>query len=41
METVESTIPHEGLSQEKIEGMLEKSLIEVLKHVPYANNVID
>lgn len=41
LETIDEVIPKKGLSAEKIEEMIERPLIEVLKHVPFANNVID
>lgn len=41
METVEEYIPKEDLSAEKIEQLTEKSLIDILKLLPFANNVID
>lgn len=34
-------MPQEDLSAERIEQITEKSLIEILKLIPYANNVID
>jgi len=41
LETIDSVIPTKPLSAEKIESLIERPLIEVLKHIPYANNVID
>ena len=38
---VEENVPKERLTTEEIEQATEKSLIDILKEVPYANNVID
>jgi hypothetical protein len=38
---MEEYIPKGPVTVEKIEHITEKSLIEILKEVPYANNVID
>ena len=41
IEAVEEYVPKGDLSSEKIEQLTEKSLIDILKEVPYANVVID
>ena len=41
MDTVVEYLPKGELSAEKIEQLTEKSLIDILRQVPYANNVID
>jgi hypothetical protein len=38
---VEENVPKGKLTTEEIEQATEKSLIDILKEVPYANNVID
>jgi hypothetical protein len=41
MDTIESSIPNKGMGVEEIEGLLERPLADVLKHVQFAANVID
>ena len=41
IESVEEYLPKGNLSTEKIEQLTEKSLIDILREVPFANNVID
>ena len=41
MKEVEENIPKGKLTAEEIEQATDKSLIDILKEVPYANNVID
>lgn len=38
---IEETIPKGKLKSEEIEQATERSLIDILREVPYANNVID
>ena len=40
-DTIESLVPNKALSAEQIEDLTEKQLIDILKRIPYANNVID
>ena len=38
---METTISHKGMSVEQIEGVLERPLADLLKHIPYSSSVID
>ena len=41
IQEIEENIPKGRLSAEEIEQFTEQSLIDILKEVPFANNVID
>lgn len=41
IQEIEENIPKGKLSAEEIEQFTEQSLIDILKEVPFANNVID
>ena len=38
---MEEYVPKGNITSEKIEQLTEKSLIDILREVPFANNVID
>lgn len=40
-ESIDSIVPNRIMKTEEIETITEKNMIDMLKHIPYANNVID